>query len=166
MKLKNTSKDTRTIIFLIVFIILILIGFGSFLFLIIKEPISEENSIYILNNNDRIPITVELATNDFERNRGLMNRTDLCENCGMLFIFPDEDYRTFWMKNTLIPLDIIFINEEKRIVNIEEDTKKNQTEELYSSESKAKYVLEVNSGFCQKNNIDIGNTLILDNMQI
>src|SRR6056297_767591 len=67
---------------------------------------------------DNKKINVEIADSDKERQKGLMNRTSLCNKCGMLFIFDDERKHSFWMKNTLIPLDIIFINSKLKVVDI------------------------------------------------
>ena len=91
-----------------------------------------------------------------------MNRTSLDENSGMLFIYADEKPRTYWMKNTLIPLDMIFINSEKEIVAISENTKTNQIEETYSSIKPAQYVLEVNGGWCGKNGVEVGDVVSFD----
>ena len=102
-------------------------------------------------------INVEVVDNEEERANGLMFRERLGENDGMLFVFEDSDFRTFWMKNTLIPLDIIFISENFRIINIEEaEPCKEGRCEIYSSMDKAKYVLEVNKEFTEKKNISEG----------
>ncbi len=54
--------------------------------------------------------TFEIAQTDAEKAQGLMNRKNLCANCGMIFVYPDEQIRSFWMKDTLIPLDIYFFD--------------------------------------------------------
>src|SRR5574337_1112000 len=66
--------------------------------------------------------TVEIAATDATRERGLMFRTHLAANHGMLFVFPDAQTRYFWMKNTLIPLDIIFFDAHQRLINVAADT--------------------------------------------
>lgn len=76
----------------------------------------------------------------------------------MLFIFPDATDRSFWMKNTPIPLDMIFITPEKRILGIVPDTKPFTTNPLGVAGA-AKYVLEVNGGFCTKHGIAAGDTI-------
>ncbi|MFH1589436.1 MAG: DUF192 domain-containing protein [archaeon] len=96
-------------------------------------------------------ITVQIADNDEKRTQGLMYQEELGEFEGMFFIFEEEDYLNFWMKNTPIPLDIIFINSEFEIENIHtaEPCKRNECL-FYGSERPAKYVLEVNAGFSEK----------------
>lgn len=105
-------------------------------------------------------IDIEIAQTPEEKAKGLMSRDSLCGNCGMLFIFEDDDYRTFWMKNTPIPLDLVFINSEMEAVDVLH-TVPCYTEECpsYTSKDKAKYVLEVNAGMFDDG--AIGKKLIL-----
>lgn len=102
-----------------------------------------------------IKIDIEIADNDYERQLGLMNREAMEEMQGMLFIFPDERYQSFWMMNTLISLDIIFINSSKEIVTIHKNTKP-LSEQSYPSSKLAVYVLEVKAGFCDRHNVNLG----------
>ena len=101
-----------------------------------------------------IPILVEIADTDFLRNRGLMFRQHMPENSGMLFVFPGSDNRGFWMKNTLIPLSIAFINEGGHIINIE-NMEPNDLNSRYSS-GPARYALEMNRGWFDKNSVRPG----------
>lgn len=102
-------------------------------------------------------VIVELAITPEEKAKGLMHREYLDENKGMLFIFEDEKAPSFWMKNTLIPLDMIFINSENKIVDIllAEPCKKDPCKS-YTPKADAKYVLEVNAGFSERHNAKIG----------
>jgi len=108
-------------------------------------------------------INLELAITPAERANGLMHRESLGENNGMLFVFEQEGKPRFWMKNTLIPLDIIFIDSENKIVDIQtaEPCEKEPCKQ-YFPEKQAKYVLEVNKGFAQKHNIQIGDKIKLN----
>ncbi|MFC1700686.1 DUF192 domain-containing protein [Patescibacteria group bacterium] len=105
-------------------------------------------------------IQVEIADTHEKRQRGLMFRNELAEDKGMLFIFETTKVYSFWMKNTYIPLDIIWIDENLQIVHIENATPC-LTENCisYSPNAPAKYVVEANSGFSEKNNIRAGDTV-------
>ena len=87
------------------------------------------------------------------------------ENQGMLFIFPADAMQSFWMRNTLISLDMIFINSNKKIVTIHKNTKV-LSDQSYPSTSPARYVLEVNAGFTAKHNIQVGDQVELDEHKI
>lgn len=105
-------------------------------------------------------LQVELADTPAKRQVGLMNRSSLSENRGMLFVFPSSGYKTFWMKNTYIPLSIGFFTPEKVLVDLY-NMKPNQTEELYPSSTEILYALEVNEGWYSKRGIAIGAKLEL-----
>jgi uncharacterized membrane protein (UPF0127 family) len=104
-----------------------------------------------------VRILAEIVDSDLERQRGLMFRDNLADNQGMLFIFDREARYNFWMKNMLIPLDLIWISRDKIIVDITKNALPCGREcRDISPVVKAKYVLEVNSGFAEKNQIAIG----------
>jgi uncharacterized membrane protein (UPF0127 family) len=98
--------------------------------------------------------TLEVANTDKKRADGLMFVEELQKNKGMLFIFENEQNLTFWMKNTYISLDILFLDENFKIVSIQKNAKPNQTQELYPSNAKAKYVIEINGGMVQELGIE------------
>lgn len=107
---------------------------------------------------------IELAVTDQERSQGLIFREDLASNEGMLFVFSEEGEYSFWMKNTLIPLDVIWINKEKEVVFIRESLQ--PCEEEYSCPvvnpgKNAKYVLEVQGGMVEKIGLRVGDKMIL-----
>jgi hypothetical protein len=95
------------------------------------------------------PVDCEVAATPDARTRGLMWRTALPEGTGMLFIFPHQSGLTFWMKNTLIPLDMIFIDESLSIVGIVERAEPKSLE-ARGPRAPAKYVLEVPGGWAEK----------------
>jgi len=106
---------------------------------------------------------VELAKTQQEHELGLMFRKELKKNRGMLFVFETEDFYSFWMKNTFISLDIIWMDEAGEVVFISKDNKlciENYCP-LIQSDKKAKYVLELNSGSVEGNNIFIGEKAIM-----
>jgi hypothetical protein len=102
-----------------------------------------------------IPFQVELARTEAERNRGLMYRSSLAADAGMLFLFEKPSALTFWMKNTLIPLDMIFIGGDRRIVGIVENAEP-QTLTSRRVDGLAQYVLEINGGFCARLGVTAG----------
>jgi uncharacterized membrane protein (UPF0127 family) len=126
-----------------------------------KAPaFKHEGRVKLMTGEQVIQIDVEIADNDDERTQGLMYRFAMEENQGMFFIFPEEDWRSFWMKNTYISLDIIYLNSNFEIVSIQKYTQPKSTYSL-PSEKPAKYVLEVNAGFTDKYGIQPGDKLEL-----
>lgn len=149
----DTTKIVKKIIPIITVILIILL-------IIFFANLGKENSgikkVSFTNEEDKsIEIDVEIADDAEERTNGLMKREKLAENTGMLFIFSGENSRSFWMKNMLISLDIIFLDANRNIVSIANDARpcNNDFCNSYDSGGKAKYVIEVNAGFCEKNGI-------------
>lgn len=103
----------------------------------------------------QITVEVELARTEAQKRQGLMHRQQLPENRGMLFIFAYESRQAFWMKNTLIPLDLIFIGQDFIIKGIIENAKP-ESERILRISEPSRYVLEVNAGFAQRNGIRAG----------
>lgn len=122
------------------------------------------------NNNDEnvnsssviTRVFVEVPDDSEESMRGLMFRIHLPWNAGMLFPYANEEPRTFWMKNTLIPLDMIFVDSSSKIVEIKENVPPCEQEECptYPSIEPAQYVLEVNAGFVKEKGIRLGDQLV------
>jgi hypothetical protein len=124
---------------------------------------TKNNSLEIISQTGKTTLTIEVVQTETERERGLMYRTKLDENSGMLFVFQQPDIKTFWMKNTLIPLDMIFIADDNKIIHIEKNVPpcKNDPCQVYSSGKPVLYVLEVNGGFADRHTITEGNTVVL-----
>jgi len=126
----------------------------------VSEKENEISSVEILGKS----INVEIADEYDELREGLMFRESLAEDSGMLFIFGDEEIRSFWMKNTLIPLDMIFIDENFVIVGIEGAVPCEEDPcPSYNSKKPAKYVLEVNAGYVKEVGIKIGDEVKFSN---
>jgi len=106
-------------------------------------------------NEEIISVRAAVADDDDSRSEGLMNVHNLPEDAGMLFIFDSEAPRSFWMANTPISLDIIFVNSEMDIVRIHRNTPPYSHENIVS-EAPAKYVVEVNAGFTLNHDIREG----------
>lgn len=109
-------------------------------------------------------IFIEIAETSEDKARGLSGRKRLGEHEGMLFVFDNDTLPTFWMKDMLIPLDIIWINDGKivdiheNVLEPEEGTSDAQLP-LYRPETAVDYVLEVNAGFVQKRGIEVGDVV-------
>jgi len=117
----------------------------------------------VIHSERDVNIHAEIAKTLPQWTRGLMERKSLAQNDGMLFIFPEQKEKAFWMKNTLIPLDIIFISADKKIVGyatahpcLKEPC------EIYASKVPVLYVLEVNAGFVEKNRIKLNDSIELN----
>jgi uncharacterized membrane protein (UPF0127 family) len=108
---------------------------------------------------------VEIADSSEERARGLMNREFLGENSGMLFVYEEENDRSFWMKNTFIPLDIVFLDSNLAVINIEDaDPEPNTSDDnlqRYRSERPAQYVLEINQNRSEEIGLEKGSEMSL-----
>lgn len=104
-------------------------------------------------------IDVEIASTDFQRQMGLMFRPELEEDRGMLFLFDTEVMQSFWMKNTLIPLDIIYVNSRREIIDVYHSTE-TMSEKSYPSSKPAIYVVEVNAGYCKEHGIKEGDKIM------
>jgi len=113
------------------------------------------DNLDIINNyKDKITYAVEVVKSQSDQEIGLMYRNRLKEKTGMLFIFKKEKKATFWMKNTYIPLDIIFIKEDGTIDSIKFNAEPLKTKKIQSKD-KIAAVLEINAGEAKKFNFNI-----------
>jgi len=109
-----------------------------------------------------VSFTVELARTPEEKAKGLMFQSSLPEDHGMLFVFEDEAPRSFWMKNTLIPLDMVFISADMKVVEIKANIPPCEKDPCSAYNSKpAKYVLEINAGLAEKKEISVDSIVSL-----
>jgi uncharacterized membrane protein (UPF0127 family) len=99
--------------------------------------------------------TIEVAENDHDRQRGLMYRTKMGDERGMIFTFGEKDDHTFWMHNTCISLDMLFIDDDGMIVGIEESTP-TMSDDTFSVGCSSKYVLELNAGWTRAHGVVAG----------
>ena len=102
--------------------------------------------------------SIELAKTNAEREQGLMNRKELDKNSGMLFIFDSDSIYPFWMKNTLIPLDMIWLDDNSKVVFVAQNVQPCKTFicPITTPPVKAKYVLEINGGVSKILGIKVG----------
>ena len=106
---------------------------------------------------------IELSTTIAQKTKGLSGRDSLCKNCGMLFTFGFETNLPFWMKDTLIPLDMIWLDKNGKIVDIQTASEINSTK-IYQNQTPAQYVLELNANDSQKINLKIGDIIDLSKL--
>ncbi|MBI5227262.1 DUF192 domain-containing protein [Candidatus Micrarchaeota archaeon] len=109
--------------------------------------------ILVNSKNTKITVNAQIADDPLSHMRGLMFRSVLAKDEGMLFAFPNEAYRSFWMMFTKIALDAIFFDKDGQVVEIIQMQPCNKLIgcPTYNSKTKSKYVLEVNFGFASKN---------------
>lgn len=110
--------------------------------------------------------SVEIAATPAEQELGLMNRTSVPADHGMLFVFADVQPRTFWMKNTLIPLDILFFDDAHQLVTIRADVPPCKADPcpVYASTAPARYVLELNAGTAAKLGLRKGDVITFSDL--
>lgn len=106
-------------------------------------------------------LNVEIADSVDERREGLMFRTFMPADQGMLFIFPDAEPRAFWMKNTQIPLDIIFLDSSGVVVSFHENAIPFQTSPTYPSVYPTQFVIEANGGWASSAELQVGDVFEL-----
>ncbi|WP_282123799.1 DUF192 domain-containing protein [Algibacter mikhailovii] len=132
-----------------------------------KKPIKQtevsftkegELVIYKAADSTEVKMDIEIADTDFDIETGLMYRNSMAQNQGMLFVFEDEKERFFYMKNTKIPLDLIYISANKKIVSFQKNAIPFDESSLPSHEP-ARYVLEINAGLIDNLSIKVGDSI-------
>ena len=145
---------------LLIIIVFIIFCVAVFRFVFRSTPTDTIN-IKIKNKD----YTLEVARTFGQKSVGLMNRNSLCPNCGMIFVSSQETPQIFWMKNTLIPLDMIFLDKTGKVINLKSALPQPNTADLnltlYHSTSPAMFVIELNSGDSQKLNLIPGDQISL-----
>lgn len=127
---------------------------------------SKVTAVFVKDNTSLAELELEKAETPEGRRIGLMNRTSLDNGTGMIFIWDSSEERRFWMKNTYIPLDMIFVTAEKSIRTIKKaDPEPNVSEEdlkTYSSKGPVRYVIETNQNFTEKYDISEGDQVLFN----
>lgn len=111
-----------------------------------------------------VSLRIEFATTTAARERGLGGRKSLPQDYGMLFVFPKDDYYGFWMKDTLIPLDMFWLDDKGQVVSMAQDVATTTFPHVFYPSSPARYVLETLAGFAQRHAIATGTPLLLQNI--
>ncbi|OHA15639.1 MAG: hypothetical protein A3H57_00190 [Candidatus Taylorbacteria bacterium RIFCSPLOWO2_02_FULL_43_11] len=146
-------------------IVFFTISFSAFLLGLFSLIQDGEKSAEIVKNASvfvrGVEVFVEIAKTNEELSRGLGGKETLFPNTGMLFVFGEDGIHSFWMKDMKFAIDMIWINKNGEIVDIKEDAKPEFFPERYSPRSNARFVLEVQSGFSKKHQINIGDRVLL-----
>lgn len=152
MNLSHFKIENGKIIYFILLVLFVLLALGGF-YRIQEKKIAATSPLVTIGAKTYF---VEIANSDASREKGLSGRNMLNEDSGMLFVFSTPNQYGFWMKDTLIPLDMIWIGEDKHIVHIEKNVLPESYPTLYSPEEDALYVLELNAGEVEKNFFTVG----------
>lgn len=178
---KPADKKPNYVLYLLIAVVTVVVGYFIYTAINDKKPIEQKVNTEKLdkktethepqfkkqgelefigrkNNKEIRKIDVEIADTDRKRALGLMYRKTMEEGQGMLFVFPISEPQSFWMKNTIISLDIMYVNENKEIVKIHKNTIP-FSEKSLPSEKKAMYVVEVIGGFSDKYDINEGDKI-------
>ncbi len=127
-----------------------------------SEPELDTAVIFETNDGDK-RIGLEVVSTPARIQRGLMHRQHLAPERGMLFVFGGDRVRSFWMKNTLIPLDMLFVTKDMVVAGVERDTVPLSLESR-SIGIPTRYVIEVNGGWTASHGVDVGTKIRLENM--
>jgi uncharacterized protein len=155
MNPNETSKVKIFFIYGITFLIFAFISVGVTL-LNTKAPNQTNRDVKM--NFQKLEVMLTPA----DQEQGLQNRTELCNLCGMVFVFPEEQVLSFWMKNTLVPIDIVYLDKDNRVVSRIIKPQLNNVDKTYSSIIAAKKALEIPSSRADELNIRVGDRLLFD----
>ncbi|MCK5297201.1 MAG: DUF192 domain-containing protein [Alphaproteobacteria bacterium] len=136
-----------------------MIRFAVLLFLVAGCYPAKDSLEILKANGEKVKFNIELAETPQEKRTGLMFRTEMAENAGMLFDFGKTAPVSMWMKNTFISLDMIFISKDGKILGIAERTTPKSEKNIFS-QVPVRAVLEINGGTADKLGIKTGNTVI------
>jgi uncharacterized membrane protein (UPF0127 family) len=128
-----------------------------------QQPAAAQPMVYLTSAKGEVPVKVEVVATEAKIERGLMWREHLPLDAGMLFMMGESRVWTFWMKNTLIPLDMIFIAQDMTVAGIVENAEP-LTETLRKVDKPSFYVLEVNGGFTKQTGITAGSKVRFENL--
>jgi uncharacterized protein len=126
---------------------------------------SDPRVIVSTKNGQQVAFQVEIADTPAKRELGLQYRRELADDRGMLFLFSSEQIQAFWMKNTPIPLDMIFIGRDRRIVGIIEQTTPFSTDSL-SVSAPSQYVLEIKGGLSRLKGMTTGDSVRFEGISL
>lgn len=132
----------------------------------VEIKFKHQADMYFSNSEtDSIHLQIELATTDFEKETGLMYRASMESNQGMLFVYENERMRPgFYMKNTHIALDLLYLNKNFEVVDVYENAQP-FNEKSIPSKARSQYVLEVNAGFVKEHQVQLGDSFVFSELK-
>lgn len=150
--------------FFVALALLIAIGAGVFFyrtFLAAAGPLPEG---FVAGTFAGVSLRIELATTTVEKERGLGGRTSVPKGYGMLFVFPKDGFYGFWMKDTLVPLDMFWLDDQGRVVSVAREVATTTYPHVFYPAAPARYVLETAAGFARGHQVATGTPLRLKNL--
>jgi hypothetical protein len=120
-----------------------------------KPPALRTGKVTFSTPQGDVVTTIEIAENDHDRQRGLMYRKSMPADQGMIFWFAEKDNHSFWMHNTCIPLDMLYLDDDGLIVGIEENTP-TISDDTFEVGCQSRYVLELNAGWTRAHGVTAG----------
>lgn len=151
----------RLLIMSVAIVVVIILALAALTIVPRQRPHISPAAELIAGNGNVVRLNLEIANTTEERAHGLMNRSSLAADAGMLFVFDDDRIRYFWMKDTLISLDMLFIDDNLTIIDIHENATP-LSETMIASSGPCRYVLEVNGGLCETYGVGVGDRVKLD----
>lgn len=152
--------------YIVIIIFAVLVAFGFLLYPKSIHNNGDTSNLYIKSVNTVVingtTFSVDIADNDTNRAKGLSGRESLPDDAGLLFIFDSPGVYPFWMKDMNFPIDIIWIDDNLKVVYIKENALPESYPEIFNPKVKAMYVLEINSGEVALNKIKIGDDVVLN----
>lgn len=115
---------------------------------------------------NKAELKVELAETEAEHKLGLGGRQKLSSGCGMLFIFADDDFHAFWMKDVPFIIDIVWISKDWKVVDVAKYVLPDSFPDVLRPRAPARYVLEVSAGWADENNVKAGDFVLVPSLQI
>ena len=132
----------------------------------LTAPLDDVVITFYPTGNPSVVLTCDVAKTGSEKTKGLMSRSSVPKSRGMLFWYRFSWLRIFWMKNVLIPLDIVFVNKGFRVVSIHEASANvGMFHKKFWALGISRYVLECNGGFCKNHHICVGTTMVIQGIQ-